>query len=112
MPQTKNHAAARIIASAFVHYPFMQYAFQGYSLQQREILLGKLYNKCVAAAAGHGAVLTTPDDQGALIWLPGKNFPLNLWQEIVSGMALIPLQIGIKPTLRLMNHDKESEGWI
>ena len=27
-------------------------------------------------------------------------------------MALIPFELGIKSTLRLMNHDSESEGWV
>ena len=60
----------------------------------------------------YGGVILTPDSHGAVIWLPGKNFTLSLPKEIRSGMAAIPFQLGLKSTLRLMNHDGESEGWI
>jgi ribosomal protein S18 acetylase RimI-like enzyme len=107
-----NQTAARIIANAFLHYPLMLYAFEGRTEQQRAQLLNKLYGRCVAAAAMYGGVLLTPDKLGAVIWLPGKNFTLTLRKEIRSGMAAIPFQLGPKATLRLMNHDAESEGWI
>ena len=107
-----NKTAARIIANAFLHYPLMLYAFEGRSEQERAKMLDRLYSKCVAAAAIYGGVLVTPDEQGAVIWLPGKNFTLTLAKEIRSGMAAIPFLLGPKSTLRLMNHDAESEGWI
>jgi len=107
-----NKTATDIIARAFQNYPLMAYAFSGKPEQQRAALLTKLHGKCVAAASIYGGVITTRDSQGALIWLPGKHFPVTLSMEIRSGMALIPVQIGIIPTLRLMRHDGESEGWI
>ena len=109
---TKNETATRIIAEAFINYPLMQYAFEGQSEERRAVRLRRLHGHCVDAAALYGQVLVTPDELGALIWLPGKNFPVTLPMEIRSGMALIPLQIGIRSTLRLMNHDGESEGWV
>ena len=112
MARITDTIAAGIIADAFLHYPLMLYAFEGYTGQQRSVLLNRLYTRCVAAASMCGGVLTTPDNQGAVIWLPGKNFPLSLLHEIRSGMAGIPFQIGVKPTLRLMNHDSEPEKWI
>ena len=108
----KNREAGTIIAGAFLHYPLMQYAFEGHTEEKRQQLLNRLYNRCVAAADIYGGVLVTPDKQGAVIWLPGKNFQLTLLHEIRSGMALIPFELGIKSTLRLMNHDSESEGWV
>jgi ribosomal protein S18 acetylase RimI-like enzyme len=90
----------------------MAYAFEGRTEQQRAQSLHKLYTKCVSAAAIYGKVLLTPDNLGALIWLPGKNFTVTVPMEIRSGMALLPLQIGIRPSLRLMKHEGESEGWI
>jgi ribosomal protein S18 acetylase RimI-like enzyme len=107
-----NSTASDIIARAFIDYPLMQYAFEGHSEEQRAVLLNRLHSKCVAAADIYGGVIVIPDKLGAVIWLPGKNFTLTLPKEIRSGMALIPFQIGIKATLRLMNHDGESEGWI
>jgi ribosomal protein S18 acetylase RimI-like enzyme len=104
--------ASGIITRSFLHYPLMTYAFSGKTEQQRGQLLYKLYTKCVSAASIYGGLLVTPDKLGALIWLPGKNFTLSLPKEISAGMALIPLQIGIQSTLRLTNHDGESEGWI
>jgi ribosomal protein S18 acetylase RimI-like enzyme len=105
-------SAPGIIAQAFLHYPLMQYAFEGITEDKRQLLLNRLYNRCVAASALYGGVITTPDEQGAVIWLPAKNFPLTLLHEIRSGMALIPLELGLKSTLRLMNHDSEPEAWI
>ncbi len=110
--EQKNREAGTIIAKAFLHYPLMQYAFAGHTEEKRQQLLNHLYTRCVAAADIYGGVLVTPEKQGAVIWLPGKNFQLTLLHEIRSGMALIPFQIGIKQTLRLMNHDGESEGWL
>jgi len=107
-----NQTAARVIANAFLHYPLMLYAFEGRTEGQRARLLDKLYSRCVAAADMYGGVLVTPDKQGAVIWLTGKNFTLTLPKEIRSGMWTIPFQLGAKATLRLMNHDAESEGWI
>lgn len=109
---TKNATASHVLAEAFLHYPLMKYAFEGRSEQERVASLHKLYTACVSGADMYGGVLTTPDSQGAVIWLPGKNFTLGLPREIRSGMAIIPFQIGVKATLRLMNHDGVSEGWV
>ena len=110
--EQKNAEAATVIAKAFLHYPLMGYAFEGCSEEKRQQMLNRLYSRCVAAADIYGGVLVTSDKQGAVIWLPGKNFQLTLLHEIRSGMALIPFELGIKSTLRLMNHDTESEGWV
>jgi hypothetical protein len=109
---TTNTTAARILANAFLNYPLMHYAFEGRSEQQRLALINRLFDKCVSAADIYGKVILTPDNLGAVIWLPGKHFQLTLLHEIRSGMALIPFQVGIKPTLRLMNHDAQAEGWV
>ncbi|MCW3124935.1 MAG: family acetyltransferase [Bacteroidetes bacterium] len=107
-----NVSAAYIIAEAFLHYPLMEYAFKGHTESQRLILLHRLFAKCVSAADIYGGVILTDDKLGAVIWLPGKSSQLNLIHEVRSGMALIPFQVGIKPTLRLMNHDAKAEGWV
>lgn len=107
-----HHQAEKILADAFLHYPLMQYAFEGRSEEDRGKSLQHLFKHCTSAAAIYGGVIITPDEQGALIWLPGKNFPLDLVREIKSGMWIIPFALGIKPTLRLINHDAEPEGWI
>ena len=110
--QKEIETAGRIIADAFLHYPLMTYAFEGMTEKRRARQLLTLHTKCVKASAMYGAVITRPDELGALIWLPGENFTLSLAKEILSGMATIPLQLGPKATLRLMRHDGESEGWI
>lgn len=107
-----NQTASEILATSFLHYPLMKYAFDDCTEEKRAALLYRLYNKCVSASSIYGGVIITPDKLGAVIWLPGNNFQLTLLNEIRSGMALIPLQIGVKHTLRLMNHDGESEGWV
>jgi ribosomal protein S18 acetylase RimI-like enzyme len=104
--------ASAVLTSAFLNYPLMKYAFKKHTEAPRQVLIHRLHSRCVAASAIYGGVITTPDNQGAVIWLPGKNFPLGWLKEIRSGMAAIPFQVGIKQTLRLMQHDGESEGWI
>lgn len=111
-PATPNQTAANILANAFLQYPLMMYAFEGLSEQERLHRLQKLFAHCVAAAGIYGARLVMPDQTGALIWLEGKHFTLTLPKEIRSGMWRIPFVCGIKPTLRLMQHDGEAEGWI
>jgi hypothetical protein len=104
--------AVEILADSFLHYPLMTYAFEGRTEEERRRSLQHLYSRCVPAAAKYGGVLTTENNKGALIWLAGKNFPLSLRREIVSGMAAIPFLLGPKATLRLMNHDTVPESWI
>lgn len=104
--------AGAILADAFLHYPLMQYAFEGRTETERKKGLLALYTHCARAATIYGGLLLGPLQQGALIWLPGKHFPLGLMREVQSGMAAIPFKLGIKPTLRLMNHDAVPEGWI
>ena len=104
--------AGTILADAFLHYPLMKYAFEGRTEEVRSKGLHHLYTHCSKAASIYGGVIITPDQQGALIWLPGTHFPLGLMREIKSGMAAIPFKLGAKTTLRLMNHDGVPEGWI
>lgn len=104
--------AGAILADAFLHYPLMQYAFEGRTEETRSKGLLHLYTSCAAASSKFGGVIVTPDKNGALIWLSGQNFPLGLMREIKSGMATIPFNLGPKATLRLINHDAVPEGWI
>lgn len=105
-------SSAELLADSFLHYPLMTYAFEGRSEEERKSALLQLYTPCVQAAEKFGGVLVNAEQTGTLIWLPGKNFPLGLWREIQSGMATIPFRVGVKSTLRLMNHDSVPEGWI
>ncbi len=104
--------AGVLLANAFLHYPLMQYAFEGKTEEARSAGLHHLYKHCSKAASIYGGVIVTPDQQGALIWLPGKHFPLTLMHEIKSGMWTIPFKLGLKPTLRLVNHDSVLDNWI
>lgn len=104
--------AGRILAEAFLHYPLIQYAFEGKTEAEKRKGLQCLYTNCSKAASMYGGVIVSPNQQGAIIWLPGEHFPLGLMREIISGMAVIPFQLGMKTTLRLMNHDNELDSWI
>ena len=110
MSQQPN--ATKILAEAFLHYPLMKYAFEERTVEERSKSLHHLYKCCISACNKYGGVIITEDNQGALIWLSGKNFPLGLMREIKSDMWTIPFRLGVKPTLRLMNHDNVPEGWI
>lgn len=104
--------AGSILADAFLHYPLILHAFDGKTEAVRSNALHHLYKNCSKAASLYGGVIVTRDNQGALIWLPGKHFPLGIIRMLKSGMAAIPFQIGAKATVRLMKHDGEPEGWI
>ncbi len=104
--------AGKILASAFLHYPLVQYAFEGKTEAVRSSGLSHLYTRCAKAASIYGGVIVTPDQNGTVIWLPGKHFPLGLMHELQSGMWTIPFKLGIKTTLRLVNHDRELDNWI
>lgn len=109
---SREQEAGKILGKAFEQYPLMQYAFEGKSAQVKQQGLLNLYTHCTYAASKYGGLLMREDRKGALIWLPGKAFPLGLLREIQSGMAAIPFKLGPKTTLRLMNHDAVPEGWI
>src|ERR1043165_3668149 len=104
--------AGEIFSNAFQQYPLMRYAFEGCTEEKKAKGLYNLYTHCAKAASEYGGIIVSEDGQGALIWLQGKNFQLGLLREIKSGMAAIPFKLGLKSTLRLMNHDAESEGWV
>lgn len=104
--------AGEILADAFLHYPLMLHAFEGHTEESRRRGLLQLYTRCASGAARYGGVIVNDTNDGALIWLPGRNFPLALPQEIRSGMGLIPFTVGLRPTLRLVRHDGISEGWV
>ena len=112
MAETKKQIASRVLADAFLHYPLMKFAFEGYTDEECAALLLKLYTGCVSAANIYGGVHITSGSDGAVIWLPGRYFPVTLTMEIRSGMWTLPVQLGQRATLRLMNHERESEGWI
>jgi hypothetical protein len=108
----QNHIAGEILADAFLHYPLICYAFDGHTTDQRSKGVHQLYTRCASAAGMYGGITIADDERGALIWLPGKNSPLSLWQELRSGMGAIPFVLGPRATLRLINHDSVPEGWI
>lgn len=104
--------AGKILSEAFFNYPLMLHAFAEQSEAVRAKGLHHLYTHCSKAAVMYGGVKVTPDGQGAVIWLPGGHFPLGVVREIKSGMAAIPFKLGLKATLRLMNHDAEPDSWL
>ncbi len=107
----REQEIGRTLAGAFEHYPLMKYAFAGKTPEQHRHGLLQLYTHCTVAAARYGGAILHEGKAG-LIWLPGSAFPLGLMRELQSGMAAIPFKLGIKSTLRLMQHDAVPEGWI
>jgi GNAT superfamily N-acetyltransferase len=109
---SQSAIAGAILADAFLHYPLMLYAFNEQTEAQRKKRLLHLYNGCANACNKFGGVHVSNNQKAAVVWLSGKNFPLGLIREIQSGMIAMPIKIGIKSLLRLINHDAISEGWI
>lgn len=107
-----SKVAAKILADAFKHYPLMLYAFEGKTEQARSQCLMHLYSACAHACTKFGGLAVNEPQTAAIVWLAGKNFPLGLLRELQSGMISVPLNLGVKPTLRLVNHDAVSEQWI
>jgi GNAT superfamily N-acetyltransferase len=109
----KNYEeAGAILAEAFLHYPLMLHAFEGCSEEERAKKILQMHTHCAKASKLYGGLIITPDEQGAIAWLNGKNFPLGLLREIKGGMAILSLKLGVKSTLRLMNHDAVPESWM
>jgi len=108
----KSALAGAILADAFLHYPLMLYAFSEQTEAQRSRSLLHLYNCCANACNKFGGLHVSDNHKAAIVWLSGKNFPLGLYRELQSGMATLPFKAGVKSTLRLVNHDAVSEGWI
>lgn len=107
-----SHQAGSILADAFLHYPLMDFAFEGKTAAQQQLGLLHLYTACTNACSTFGGVQISDDQQGALVWLSGNNFPLGLVKELRAGMLRIPFALGVKTTLRLMRHDAVAESWI
>ena len=107
-----NHLVGAILADAFLHYPLMDFAFEGKTAAQQQLGLLHLYTACTNACSTFGGIHISDDQQGALVWLSGNNFPLGLLNELRAGMLNIPFQLGVKTTLRLMQHDAVAESWI
>ncbi|HLP50082.1 MAG TPA: GNAT family N-acetyltransferase [Chitinophagales bacterium] len=104
--------AGAIMGEAFYNYPLMLHAFKGYSDAERAKRVNHLYTSVAATAIMYGGLIVTPDEQGAITWLSGKHFPLGLYREIKSGMATLPIKLGLKPTNKLVQHDNPPEAWI
>lgn len=100
------------MGEAFLNYPLMLHAFKVYSDAERAKRVNHLYTSVAATAIMYGGLIITSDEQGAITWLPGKHFPLGLYREIKSGMATLPIKLGIKPTHKLVQHDTPPEAWI
>ncbi|KAF0718120.1 Aste57867_1883 [Aphanomyces stellatus] len=104
MPSALNiltSKAANVLACAFMHYPLMDYVFQGESDAAQRRKLQILFCCCAKAALLYGGVAQTDDLDGVLLWLPGPNASLGFWRELQCGMLALPFQLGVAQTLRL-----------
>ncbi|KAH9161870.1 hypothetical protein LEN26_001223 [Aphanomyces euteiches] len=89
---------SRSLGSAFVNYPIVKFAFLGYT-DADQLKRPSIYGGVVVAEGGNGAVC----------WLPRNQYPLGLWQELKSGMMMLPFQVGFRPILRIVRHYHDSE---
>ncbi|KAG9403367.1 hypothetical protein AC1031_006013 [Aphanomyces cochlioides] len=105
-------ALAPVLAEAFLHYPSMDYSFEGESEESQLAKLVIVYKGLVEATRLYGKIVTSPDGTGALLWLPGKVFPLGLLREIRTSLVSLPFRIGFRPTWRLTSHEDASVDYI
>ncbi|CAK4614129.1 unnamed protein product [Aphanomyces euteiches] len=99
---------SRSLGRAFVNYPVMKFAFQGYTDADQLKRLTALYNKVATASSMYGGVVEAEDGNGAVCWLPCNQYPLGVWKELKSGMMMLPFQVGF-PLFRILRHYHESE---
>ncbi|KAF0701639.1 Aste57867_7934 [Aphanomyces stellatus] len=93
--------AADVLATAFLHYPPFDFAFEGENEEAQARKLRILFRCCVQAARLFGGIVQTEDKNGALLWLPGPKASLGLCDELRSGMGMLPFQLGFRQTWRL-----------
>ncbi|KAF0701640.1 Aste57867_7935 [Aphanomyces stellatus] len=108
MPSAYNNptdVVGDVLAAAFLHYPVMDFAFQGESEAEQARKLQIMFRFCANAARLYGGSAFTEEKDGALLWLPGSKVPLGLWRELRAGVAALPFQIGLRQVCRLMAHD-------
>ncbi|KAF0735312.1 hypothetical protein Ae201684_008224 [Aphanomyces euteiches] len=100
---------SRSLGRAFVNYPIMNFAFQGYTDAEQLQGLTALWYKVAAASSTYSGVVEVEDGNGAICWLPRNQYPLGLWKELKSGMITLPFQVGFRPLSRIVRHYHESE---
>ncbi|KAF0697049.1 Aste57867_12233 [Aphanomyces stellatus] len=103
---------AEVLAQAFLHYPSMDWAFEGESDAEQLRKLVITYDALLDAVQRYGGVVHASDGTGALLWLPGTHFPLGLWRELWTSIAALPFRIGFHATKRLSDHEDESIDYI
>ncbi|KAF0701641.1 Aste57867_7936 [Aphanomyces stellatus] len=76
-----------VLAVAFLHYPVMDFAFEGESEAAQARKLKIMFQCCANAARLFDGTIQTEDKDGALLWLPGPKAPLGLWRELRADVA-------------------------
>ncbi|MEM1241511.1 MAG: N-acetyltransferase, partial [Cyanobacteria bacterium P01_H01_bin.26] len=97
-PAQQKRAAA-VLGAAFCQDPFMTYVFP--NARTRIHNTAKLLLPIVRCGLRYGGVEVTPQGDGALVWIPGDQLPLSLWQLVRSGMIWTPMVSGLETFRRI-----------
>jgi ribosomal protein S18 acetylase RimI-like enzyme len=112
MDKNTHQQIQQVLGEAFLDYPLMRYAFDGQSPEKYKKSVFTLYGCCANGCAAYGNTFLHPSGDGALTYLSGDSFPMGLWKELQTGFLAVPLNLGLKATLRLIRHEEEVEPWI
>ena len=80
---------AAMLARAFQDDPLMRYAIP--DAGRRRVLLSRLMTLNARYGCRYGEVYTTPNYEGAAIWLPPGQTRMTLWRILRAGMFVAPL---------------------
>ena len=108
----KHTQIKQVLGEAFHSYPLMRYAFEGQTPERYTRSVNTLYSCCADGCKAYGNTFLHPSGNAALTYLNGDSFPMGFWKELQTGFLKIPINLGIKATLRLIKHEEEVEPWI
>ena len=112
MDKNTHQQIQQVLGEAFLDYPLMRYACDGQSPEKYKKSFFTLYGCCANGCAAYGNTFLHPSGDGALTYPSGDSFPMGLWKELQTGFLAVPLNLGLKATLRLIKHEEEVEPWI
>jgi GNAT superfamily N-acetyltransferase len=94
--------ASEILGDAFQNDPLFQ-SFTDSDDRRRLIVLRSITKMSLQYAYPHRAVYTTTEElKGIAIWIPPRQFPLNIFRLLKSGAYALPLQLNFRKLLKLI----------
>ncbi len=94
-----------LLIDAFSEDPLFSFAFSGTSVEHMRRAMGVYFDFALRYTLQHGGLVTTPDQQGIVAWIPQQSFPPEPPDSV-------PEQADEQVIKRFMNHEETPEGII